>query len=137
MQVYRWPPLFSYFFFIWSLLIVKLQIFPYTCHIKKFHLDHIKDIEESSRGTGNRAKTSIAKSGLRQLSFQGSLNKVKSYPKNSPRYRTLLRAVVEFICFGLQPISVADDPSFRKLMATADPSFAYLLENLFSTSDPK
>jgi len=29
--VYGWPPLFSYFLFIWSLLIVKLQIFPYTC----------------------------------------------------------------------------------------------------------
>ena len=33
LQVYRWPPLFSYFLFIWSLLIVKLPIFPYTCTI--------------------------------------------------------------------------------------------------------
>ena len=31
LQVYRWPPLFSYFLFIWSLLTVKLQIIPYTC----------------------------------------------------------------------------------------------------------
>ena len=31
LQVYRWPPLFSYFLFIRSLLIIKLLIFPYTC----------------------------------------------------------------------------------------------------------
>ena len=32
-KINKWgPPLFSYFLFIWSLLIVKLLIFPYTCN---------------------------------------------------------------------------------------------------------
>jgi len=31
LQVYRWSPLFLYFLFIWSLLIVKLLMFPYGC----------------------------------------------------------------------------------------------------------
>ena len=43
-----------------------------------------------------------------------------------------MNAVGEFICFGLQPISVADDPSFRKLMVTADPKFSLPSRKMFS-----
>ena len=32
LQVYRWSPLFPYFLWLWSLLIVQLQYFSYTCN---------------------------------------------------------------------------------------------------------
>ena len=68
----------------------------------------------------------------KKLTLQGSLYKVKPYPKSSQRHHKLVNAVGEFICFGLQPISVTDDSSFRKLMATADPKFSLPSRKIFS-----
>jgi len=60
------------------------------------------------------AGASKAKPGLKQLSLPGSVTKLKPYPKSSQRYQKLVNAVGEFICHGLQPISVADDPQLLK-----------------------
>ena len=81
----------------------------------------MKYIEES--GTKQKDDSEIFNTNLKQLSLQSSLNKVKSYPKDSHRHQILVNAVSEFICYGLQPINVADDPSFKKLMAKSDPKF--------------
>ena len=91
-------------------------------HIQKHHPEHLKDIgEESSKERDTDAASS--ESGFKQLSLQATLNKVKPYSKDSQRHKTMVNAVGEFICYGLQPISVADDPSFRKLMAKSDLKF--------------
>ena len=37
------------------------------------------------------------------------------YAKSNPRYKQLLNATVEFICYWLNPVSIVDDPSFRNL----------------------
>ena len=50
--------------------------------------------------------------GLKQLLLQATLNKVKPYTKDSHKYQILVYAVGEFIFYGLQPINVADEPSF-------------------------
>ena len=67
-------------------------------HIKKFHPDHVKDIEDSAGKEKDTADTGKAK---KQLTLQGSLNKVKPYPKSSKRHHKLVNAVGGFICFGL------------------------------------
>ena len=64
--------------------------------------------------------------------LQATLNKVKPYPKDSHRHQILVNAVGEFICYGLQPISVADDPSVKKLMAKSDPKFQVPSRKYFS-----
>ena len=92
-------------------------------HIQKHHPEHLKDIEEPSKERDANHDTAPSESGFKQLSLQAALNKVKPYSKDSQRYKTMVNAVGEFICYGLQPISVADDPSFRKLMAKSDQKF--------------
>ena len=78
-------------------------------HIQKHHPEHLKD-----RRIWNKQKddSETSDTGLKQLSLQATLNKVKPYPKDSHRHQIPVNAVGEFICYGLQPISVADDPSY-------------------------
>ena len=45
---------------------------------------------------------------------------VKPYPRNSKR---VVQSAVNFITLDLQPVSVVDEPSFRSLLAKADPRF--------------
>ena len=61
-----------------------------------------------------------------------TLDKVKPYSKGSQRHQVFVNVVGEFICYGLQPICMADDPSFRKLMAQSDPKFRLPLRKYFS-----
>ena len=99
-------------------------------HIRKHHPEHMKDIKES--GTKQKDNSDTSDPGLKQLSLQATLNKVKPYLKDSQRHQMLVNAVGEFICYGLQPINVADDPSFKKLMAKSDPKFQIPSRKYFS-----
>ena len=101
-------------------------------HIQKHHPEHLKDIEESVTKEKNTDCSETSKSGFKQLSLQATLNKVEPYPKDSQRHQMLVNAVGEFICYGLQPISVADDPSFRKLIEKSDPKFQLPSRKYFS-----
>ena len=100
---------------------------PHTKH----HPEHLKDIDESSKER-DTDHDEASESGFKQLSLQAALNKVKPYSKDSQRHKAMANAVGEFICYGLQPISVADDPSFRKLMANSDPKFQLASRKYFS-----
>ena len=54
------------------------------------------------------------------------------YAKNSPRYKQLLTATVEFICYGPRAVSTVDDPSFQNLLAVADKRYTIPTCNSFS-----
>ena len=100
-------------------------------HIRKHHPKHLKNIKES--GTKQKDDSETSDTGLKQLSLQASLNKVMPYLKDPHRHQILVNAAVrEFIYYGLQPISVADDPSFKKLMAKSDPKFQVPSRKYFS-----
>ena len=100
-------------------------------HIQKHHPEHFKDIDESSKERDTDHDEAF-ESSFKQLSLQAALNKVKPYSKDSQRHKAMVNAVGEFICYGLQPISVVDDPSFRKLMANSDPKFQLASRKYFS-----
>lgn len=97
-------------------------------HVRKYHPVHVKHIEDSVA----KGRCECSEPGLKQLSLQAILNKVKTYPKDSQRHQFLVDAVGKFICYGLQPISVADDVSFRKLMMKADSKFNLPSRTYFS-----
>ena len=80
-------------------------------HIQKHHPEHLKDIDESSKERDTDHDAASSGSGFKQLPLQAALNKVKPYSKDSQRYKTMVNAVGEFICYGLQPISVVDEAS--------------------------
>ena len=100
-------------------------------HIQKHHPEHSKDIDESVTKEKNTDCSETSESGFKQLSLQATLNKVKPYPKDSQRHQMLVNAVGEFICYGLQPISVADDPTLGSLWKRVIQSFSYHQESIF------
>ena len=55
------------------------------------------------------------------------------YTKDSKRMKELVGATADFICQGLQPISIVDESSFRRLLLLADPKFKLPHRTHFST----
>ena len=45
------------------------------------------------------------------------------FSNESVKHKQLVDAIGDFICRGLQPLSVVDDPSFRHLLEIAEPRF--------------
>ena len=89
-------------------------------HLEREHLEQFKELKdhENPRKDGKKGESQ------KQQSLQATLNKAAPYPKGSPKHKQLLLATADFICHGFQPVSVVDEPSFRTLMATADPRSA-------------
>ena len=71
--------------------------------------------------------------GLQQATLQEAIASAVPYAKDSKRARQLVGATADFICQGLQPISIVDEPSFRTLLTTADPKFQLPHRTYFST----
>ena len=111
--------------------ILEIRTTNMKYHIQKHHPEHLKDIGEGSSKERDTDAAS-SESGFKQLSLQTTLNKVKSYSTDSQRHKTMVNAVGEFICYGLQPISVADNPSSRKLLGKSDPKFQLPSRKYFS-----
>ena len=59
--------------------------------------------------------------GLQQARLQEAIASAVPYAKDSKRAKQLVSTTADFICQGLQPINVVDKPSFRTLLAIADP----------------
>ena len=54
------------------------------------------------------------------------------YAKSSPQHKQLLNATIEFICYGLNPVSIVDNPSFQNLLAVADRKYTIPTHTHFS-----
>ena len=101
-----------------------------TYHLEKEHPEQFREIKELEE-----PKKDIPRSvSVRQLSLKATLTNATPYPKGSSRHKELVSATADFICHGLQPVSVVDEPSFRKLMAKADPRYAMPTRTYFSWS---
>ena len=77
-----------------------------------------KAVDKSIKGSKQQTEPS-----LKQLSHQATLSRAIPYPKDSEKHKELVDAVTKIVCCGLQPTSVVDETSFRKLMAKACPKF--------------
>ena len=71
---------------------------------------------ESSRDASHATKT-------KQLTLGGAIAKAAPYPRDSNKHKQLVEATADFICHSLQPLSVVDEPSFRRLLEIAEPRF--------------
>ena len=71
---------------------------------------------ESSRDASHATKT-------KQLTLGGAIAKAAPYPRDSNKHKQLVEATADFVCHSLQPLSVVDEPSFRRLLEIAEPRF--------------
>ena len=56
-----------------------------------------------------------------QLTNSGTL--AESAPFSNESVKQLVNATANFICQGLQPLGVVDEPAFRRLLEIAEPRF--------------
>ena len=92
-------------------------------HLKHSHPDVHKEL---------LGETSKGKAQMKQLTVEGSIAKSVPYGKESVRYKQLVNATAGFICEGLQPVRVVDEPTFRNLLSLADPRFVLPHRTSFS-----
>ncbi|XP_068612437.1 E3 SUMO-protein ligase ZBED1-like [Brachionichthys hirsutus] len=70
----------------------------------------------------SRIKTETSGQHVQQQSQDSNLRQSSDY--GNRRYNDLTAAVINFVCEGLYPISVVEEPSFKTLMSTVDPGYA-------------
>ena len=58
-----------------------------------------------------------------QLTISGTLAKSTPFSNKNVKQKQLVDATANFICQGLQSLSVVDEPAFRRLLEIAEPRF--------------
>ena len=99
-----------------------------TYHLRQNHPEEYKKI------TGTSSKeTSTPPQTVQQQTLFTSSTMVKPYPRSSKWAEMLVQSTTKFIALSLQPVSVVDEPSFRSLLAKADPRFELPHRTHFAT----
>ena len=103
--------------------ILHQHVQPYVPSFEETPEEHRKVMEVKDR----------EHQGLQQATLQEAIASAVPYAKDSKRARQLVGATADFICQGLQPISIVDEPSFRTLLTIANPKFQLPHRTYFST----
>ena len=98
-------------------------------HLEKEHPGEFATLRNETSATSSKSKHPAATS---QSTMETLLATSTPYAKNSPGYKQLLNATVEFICHGLHAVSTVDDPSFQNLLAVADKRYTIPTRTNFS-----
>ena len=88
------------------------------CHTQEHHALQQQDSDDRPEpSSASAVKTST------QLTISGTLAKSTPFSNESVKHKQLVDATANFICQGLQPLSVVDEPTFRRLLEIAEPRF--------------
>lgn len=94
-------------------------------HLEKNHPNEFHQVVKSN---GEQTKDPFPSGPLKHesegahLSMQDAILKT-TYSQDSKRHQELIWVVTSFICEGLYPLSVVEEPTFKKLLKMADPRF--------------
>lgn len=99
-------------------------------HLEKYHpvefSEFVKSNSDQARevfGTVfSRTKTEPSVPNLQHLTQESNLRQSLDYENR--RHGDLTAAIVTFICEGLYPVSLVEEPSFKTLMSTIDPGYS-------------
>ena len=91
-------------------------------------------ITKKITGTSSKETTTLTLQTMQQQTlFTAASMMVKPYLRSSKRAEVLVQSTPKFIALSLQPVSVVDEPSFRSLLAKADPRFELPNRTHFAT----
>ncbi|MGH0144111.1 UNVERIFIED_CONTAM: hypothetical protein FKN15_063018 [Acipenser sinensis] len=105
-------------------------------HLEKNHPDEFCEFVKSNTEQMREAFAtafSKLKPEASQHFVQDTLNMKPNYAYENRKHQDLTAAVVSFICEGMYPASVVDEPTFRALLKTADPRYELPSRNYLST----
>ena len=92
-----------------------------TYHLQRTHPRELKELCKDSEV--DKACPSSSTVVTKQLTFPGTIVRATPFPRDGTKHKQLVDAVADFLCLGLQPLSVVDDTSFRHLLESAEPRF--------------
>ncbi|MBN3271227.1 ZBED1 protein, partial [Polyodon spathula] len=105
-------------------------------HLEKNHPDEFCEFVKSNTEQMREAFAtafSKLKPESSQHFVQDTLNMKPNYAYENRKHQDLSAAIVSFICEGMYPVSVVDEPTFRALLRTADPRYELPSRNYLST----
>ena len=93
-------------------------------HLQRCHAQEYLALQQQDSGDQpGPSRASAVKTTSTQLTISGTLAKSTPFSNESAKHKQLVDATADFICQGLQPLSVVDEPAFRRLLQLAEPRF--------------
>ncbi|MBN3293074.1 ZBED1 protein, partial [Polypterus senegalus] len=105
-------------------------------HLEKNHPDEFCEFVKSNTEQMREAFAtafSKLKPETSQHYVQDTIIMKPSYVYENRKHQDLTSAVIGFICEGMYPVSVVDEPTFRALLKTADPRYELPSRSYIST----
>ena len=91
-------------------------------HLQRCHAQEYLALQQQDSGDQpGPSRASAVKTTSTQLTISGTLAKSTPFSNESAKHKQLVDATADFICQGLQPLSVVDEPAFRRLLQLAEP----------------
>ena len=104
-------------------------------HLQRCHAQEYLALQQQDSGDQpGPSRASAVKTTSTQLTISGTLAKSTPFSNESAKHKQLVDATADFICQGLQPLSVVDEPAFRRLLQLAEPRFNLLHRTYFTNT---
>ena len=94
-----------------------------SSHLQRCHTQEYGMLQQQDKDQPGPSSVSASKTSSSQLTIRETIAKSTPFSNESVKHKQLVDAIGDFICRGLQPLSVVDDPSFRHLLEIAEPRF--------------
>jgi hypothetical protein len=92
-----------------------------TYHLQRIHPRELAELHKDAED--DKACPSSNAVVTKQLTLPRTIVRATPFPRDGTKHKQLVDAVADFICLGLQSLSVVDDTSFRHLLEIAEPQF--------------
>ena len=92
-------------------------------HLQRCHGQEHRALQQQDSDDRPGPSSASAVKTSTQLTISRTLAKSTPFLNESVKYKQLVNATANFICQGLQPLSVVDEPAFRRLLEIAEPRF--------------
>ena len=90
-------------------------------HLQQCHAQEQRALQQQDSDDRSGPSSASAVKTSTQLTIRGVLAKSTPFSNESVKHKQLVDATANFICQGLQPLSVEDEPAFRQLLEIAEP----------------
>ena len=94
-----------------------------SSHLQRFHTQEYGVLQQQDKDQPGPSSVSASKTSSSQLTIRETTAKSTPFSNESVKHKQLVDAIGDFICRGLQLLSVVDDLSFRHLLEIAEPRF--------------
>ena len=90
-------------------------------HLQQCHAQEHRALQQQDSDDRPGPSSASAVKASTQLTISGTLAKSTLFSNESVKHKQIVDATANFICQGLQPLRIVDEPAFRRLLEIAEP----------------